>query len=138
MKVKLSDVLFTQGTHTVDGITLKVSADKQVRAYIDGELFLYSPAGMSIGTRVPNNGASQIRVKNALNKIFKAVEYPIVWAVESGGLCFTVEGESFGECQSYDIGTTYAYHLSGLFHWRVESARVNEFMYQELKAERYL
>lgn len=138
MKVKLSDVLFQQGTHTVDGITLKVSERKDVRAYIDGELFLYSPAGMSIGTRVPNNGTSQIRVKNALNKIFKAVEYPIIWTVEEGTLCFTCEDTAYGANQTYDIGTTYAYSISGLFHWRVENARVNEFMYQELKSERYL
>ncbi len=138
MKVKLQDVLYTQGTHTVDGITLKVSADKQVRAYIQGELFMYSPAGMSIATRIPNCTVSKIRIKNALNKIFKAIDYPIVWTVEDGTLCFTCEGIAYGENQTYDIGTTYAYNISGLFHWRVENARVNEFMYQELKVERYL
>ena len=138
MKVKLSDVLFQQGTHTVDGITLKVSADKQVRAYIDGELFIYSPAGMSIATRTPNRAVSKIRIKNALNKIFRAIDYPIVWTIESGTLCFTCEDIAYGANQTYDIGTTYAYIISGLFHWRVENAGVNEFMYQELKSERYL
>jgi hypothetical protein len=139
MKVKLQDVLYTPGTHTVEGITLKVSADKHVKAYLDGELFLFTPGGMSIATRNVSASAKRIRLKNALNKVFKAIDFPVVWTVEDGTIAFTCEGQAFTSNQELVPGTTYDYHTSCNFHWwQMESKAVNEFLYQELKAERYL
>ena len=137
MKVKLQDCLFTPGTHTVNGITLKVSADKNVKAYLDGELFLFTPGGMSIATRETNG--SKVKLKNALNKIFQAIDFPIVWSVEDGTLCFTPESQAFTNNQELAPGTTYAHSINCVFHWwQMERQQVNDFMYQELKSERYL
>jgi hypothetical protein len=139
MKVKLQDCLFTPGTHTVNGITLKVSADKNVKAYLDGELFLFTPGGMSIATADVSRTSNRIRLKNALNKIFQVIDFPITWTVEDGTLCFTSESQAFTANQELVPGTTYAYNGECIFHWwQMERTQVNDFLRTEMKSERYL
>jgi len=136
MQVKLSDVMYVPGNHTIGNITLQVSERKEIRAYLDGELFMFSPIGMSIATRATNG--STVKLKNALNKVFKAFEYPIVWTVEDGALCFTPESQSFSGNQELVSGTTYAYSITCNFHWRTENQRVNEYLNTQLKVNRYI
>lgn len=138
MGVKLKDVLYKSGTHTVNGITLQVSDKKEIRAYLDGELFLYSPAGMSIATRATNGNT--IKLRNALNKVFEALDFPIVWTVSDGTLCFAPMRKSFTSNQELVVDTTYAYNINCVFHWdsKFVGHTVNDFLHQELKSNRYI
>lgn len=136
MQVKLKNVIYVPGTHTVGNITLQVSERKEIRAYLEGELFMFSPVGMSIATRATNGNT--IKLRNALNKVFEAIDYPIVWTVIDGTLCFTPMGEAYTSNQELVSGTTYAYHQTCIFHWRMEKQRVNDYLNTQLKVDRYI
>lgn len=139
---KLANAMFTEGTHTVGNVTFVTNVCEwtgtKVYGYVDGELFFYSPGGMMVATRATNG--STVKLKNALNKVFQVLEFPIVWTVEDGTLCFTPQGQAFSNTHELEPDTTYAYNLvCNFYYWDRPDVEHNARLSEHLKStQRYL